>query len=130
MNRLLKLSGYVGVGVVATVWALQHYVGQSGDLPLWLISRQIHLAILSLMAILVGSLLSRFRPSDRLLTVIAVLYIQGQWLLPLNLWMRFGLGIRDIQHFVGVWSVGLIGAMLLLLYVIRSEPQRPIDSSC
>lgn len=116
MTRLLKSSGFIGLLAMMVVGIYQHFLAEGGAVPGWLVSGHAHLGVLSILAIVLGVVVDLYGPTGRLRTAVTVLFVQGQWLLPLSLWVGIGFGVTLLLPLVAVWGVGLIAAIALMAY--------------
>lgn len=126
MTRILKTSGFLGLVTMMGVGIYQHFLAEGGAVPPWLVSGHAHLGVLSILAIALGIVVDLYGPTDRLRTAVTALYVQGQWLLPLSLWIGIGFGVTILLPLVTVWGVGLITAMLLMAYHIGVRNPDPM----
>lgn len=125
MTRLLKTSGFIGLLTMMSVGIYQHFLAEGSGVPPWLVSGHAHLGVLSILAIVLGIVIDLYGPADRLRTAVSGLYIQGQWLLPLSLWVGLGFGVTILLPLVVVWGIGLIISMLLMVYHIGVQNPEP-----
>lgn len=125
MTRILKASGFLGLVAMMGVGIYQHFLAEGGAVPAWLISGHAHLGVLSILAIVLGVVVDLYGPTDRFRTAVTVLYVQGQWLLPLSLWFGIGFGVTILLPLVAVWGLGLVLSMLGMLYHVVVEDPSP-----
>ena len=125
MTRILKSSGFIGLVTMMGVGIYQHFLAEGGAVPAWLVSGHAHLGVLSIFAIVLGLVVDFYGPTGNLRKAVTGLYVQGQWLLPLSLWVGIGFGVTILLPLVVVWGIGLILAMLLMFYHIGINNPTP-----
>lgn len=125
MTRALKTSGFLGLLTMMTVGLYQHFLAEGGGAPSWMVSGHAHLGVLSILAIVLGIVVDLYGPTDRLRRVVTGLYVQGQWLLPVSLWLGIGFGLTFLLPLVVVWGVGLMAAMALMAYHVGVADPSP-----
>lgn len=123
MTRILKTSGFVGLVAMMVVGIYQHFLAEGGAVPGWLVSGHAHLGVLSILAIALGVVVDLYGPTGRLRLAVEGLFVQGQWLLPLSLWVGIGFGVTLLLPLVVVWGLGLVVAMgLMAVHVGVRDP--------
>lgn len=125
MTRTLKTSGFLGLAVMMGVGIYQFVLVESaGEAPSWLVGGHAHLGVLSILAVVVGFTVDAFGLTGRLRTAVSGLYLAGQWLLPLTIWVGIGGQQFYLMPTTFVWGLALIAAMLILAWQAwTSEPR-------
>lgn len=103
----------------------QHFLAEGGGVPEWMVSGHAHMGVLSILAVVLGVVVDLYGPTDRLRTAVTALYVQGQWLLPLSLWLGIGFGVTVLLPLSVLWGLGLIAAMALMAYHVGVTDPRP-----
>lgn len=117
MTRILKTSGYLGLATMMAVGLYQFVLLESaGSLPPGLMGGHAHLGVLSILAIVVGFAVDALGLAGRVRSAVTVLYIVGQWGLPLTIWIGITGGIGIVVPTTFIWGLCLIIAMLLLAW--------------
>lgn len=117
MTRVFKTSGFVGLAVMMGVGLYQAYlfaIGQSA--PFWLVAAHAHLGVISILAIATGFAVEAFGITGRLRRVVTVLFLLGQWGIPLTWVVGFTTGIKPLLGMFFVWGPCLIVSMLLMAW--------------
>ena len=125
MTRILKTSGFVGLVAMMLVGIYQHFLAEGGGVPAWMVSGHAHLGVLSILAIALGIVVDLYGPTDRLRLAVEGLFVQGQWLLPVSLWIGIGFGVTILLPLVTIWGLGLILAMVLMAYHVGVRDPAP-----
>jgi hypothetical protein len=119
MTRVLKTSGFLGLAVVMIIGIYQDYLHASAQAPpFWLTAGSDQLAMLSLVAIVIGVTIKSLTVTGRLRRIITGLVLVGQWLLPASLWVGFATG-TEIELILAtsiVWWPCLLVAMCLMAW--------------
>jgi hypothetical protein len=117
MTRALKTSGFLGLTVMMVVGMYQHsLVASGGGAPGWMVGGHAHLGVLSILAIVMGFAVDAFALAGTLRSAVTGLFVVGQWLLPVSVWVGAGLGVTVLLPTVFVWGVCLIVAMLVMAW--------------
>lgn len=117
--RPLRTSGFLGLAVAMSVGLYQNYLYAVDQVPpFWLVEGYDQLLVLSLVAIVTGMSIERFRVTVRVRRAVIVLVLLGQWLLPATSWIGFGTGeeVVPILATTIIWLPCVIAAMLLLAW--------------
>jgi len=116
MTRVLKTSGFLGLAVMMVVGLYQHSLSASGGAPSWMVGGHAHLGVLSIMAVALGVVVDVYDVAGRLRTAVSGLYVAGQWLLPVSLWVGVGFELFPLLATIYLWGLFLLVAMLLMAY--------------
>ncbi|MFB6154707.1 MAG: hypothetical protein ABEJ22_02355, partial [Haloferacaceae archaeon] len=121
---ILKTSGFLGLATMMTVGLYQFILVEStGSAPDWMIGGHAHLGVLSILAIVMGFAVDALGLVGRLRTAVTGLYVAGQWLLPLTIWIGIGGGLLILMPTAFLWGLCLIAAMLIMAWQAwASEP--------
>jgi hypothetical protein len=116
MSRVLKTSGFLGLAAMMVVGMYQHTLTASGGAPSWMIGGHAHLGVLSIFAVVMGFAVDAFGVTGSLRTAVTGLYLVGQWLLPVAIWVGVGMGMFFLLPTVFLWGACLIVAMLIMAW--------------
>lgn len=117
MTRVLKTSGFIGLAVMMGVGLYQVSLFAVGQSPaFWLVAGHAHLGVISILAIATGFAVDAFDMTGRLRRVVTVLFLLGQWGIPLTWWVGFGTGTEILGAMFFVWGPCLILSMLLMAW--------------
>jgi len=117
MTRILKTSGFLGLTAMMVVGMYQNtLLASQGAVPSWLVGGHAHLGVLSILAIVVGFAVDAFGVVGRMRSAITGLYVVGQWLLPVTVWVAALSGIGALHATIFLWGLCLIVAMLLMAW--------------
>jgi hypothetical protein len=124
MTRALKTSGFLGLAVMMAVGMYQFVLTESaGGAPSWMIGGHAHLGVLSILAIVMGFAVDAFGVTGRTRTAVSGLYLVGQWMLPLTIWVGVGGELFVLMPTTFIWGLALIVAMLIMAWQAwASEP--------
>jgi hypothetical protein len=123
MTRLLKTSGFLGLATMMVVGLYQYMLlAGGGTVPGWLIGGHAHLGVLSILAVVMGFAVDAFTITGRLRTAVTGLFLAGQWLLPLTIWIGVGGGFTFLMPTAFLWGLCLIAAMLLMAWQAAQTP--------
>jgi hypothetical protein len=75
-----------------------------------------HLGVLSIMAVALGVVVDLYDVTGRLRTAVTSLYVVGQWLLPVSLWVGVGFELSPLLATIYLWGIFLLASMLLMAY--------------
>ncbi len=119
-----------------SVGMYQHSIAMDG-VPGWMVGGHAHLGVLSILAIVIGFVVDQHGIAGRLRSAITGLYVVGQWMLPMSVWIGVGAGVTILIPLAFVWGAFLIVAMLLLAWQVAttdlattppsSGPAQPAD---
>jgi cytochrome c oxidase subunit IV len=117
MTRVLKTSGFLGLAAMMVVGLYQHsLVAAGGGAPSWLVGGHAHLGVLSILAIVMGFAVDAFALSGTLRTAVTGLFVVGQWLLPVSVWIGVGFGVTLLLPAIFLWGLCLVAAMLIMAW--------------
>ena len=117
MTRALKTSGFLGLAVMMAVGIHQFVVIEStGTVPDWMVGGHAHLGVLSILAIVMGFAVDAFEVTGQIRTAVSGLYLAGQWLLPLTIWVGIGGQMTMLMPTTFIWGLFLIVAMLVMAW--------------
>ena len=117
MTRVLKTSGFLGLATMMVVGIYQNVLMASGaSVPAWMIGGHAHLGVLSILAIVVGFTIDAYGFAGRLRTAVTSLFLLGQWLLPVTIWVGEGFGLEFLMPTTLLWGACLVVAMLLMAW--------------
>ncbi|SDM09394.1 hypothetical protein SAMN04487949_0823 [Halogranum gelatinilyticum] len=117
MSRALKTSGFLGLTTMMGVGMYQHSLAAAGQpVPSWLVGGHAHLGVLSILAVVMGFAVDAFGLTGTLRNAVSGLYIVGQWLLPVSVWVGVGFGVTILLPAVFLWGLCLIAAMLIMAW--------------
>ncbi|POG56658.1 hypothetical protein [Haloferax marisrubri] len=126
MSRILKTSGFLGLATMMVVGLYQYTLLESGGVPSWLVGGHAHLGVLSILAVVMGFAVDAFALTGRLRAAVSGLFVVGQWLLPLTIWVGVGFGLMFLIPTTFLWGVCLIVSMLIMAWQAWvSEPTTP-----
>lgn len=101
-----------------TVGLYQNVLLASGQAaPPWMVGGHAHLGVLSILAVVLGFAVPALGVVGRLRTAVSGLFVVGQWLLPLTIWVGEGAGVTAIMPTAFLWGLCLVVSMLLMAYV-------------
>jgi hypothetical protein len=117
MTRILKTSGFLGLAVMMFVGLYQNYLHVVGQ-PVegWMVGGHAHLGVLSILAIVVGFAVPALGMVGRLRQAVTVLFVAGQWGVPLTVWVGQGAGVTALMPTAFLWGACLVVAMLVLAW--------------
>jgi hypothetical protein len=122
MTRVLKTSGFLGLTAMMGVGMYQFTLLSGGQaVPGWLVGGHAHLGVLSILAIVLGFTVDAYALAGRLRTAVTGLFVVGQWLLPVTIWVGEGAGVTALMPTTMLWGTALIVAMLLMVYVAATR---------
>jgi hypothetical protein len=122
MTKALKASGFLGLAVMMSVGLHQFTILSGGQsVPGWMIGGHAHLGVLSILAIVMGFAVPAVGVVGNLRTAVTVLYIAGQWGVPLVVWIGEGAGVTILLPTVFLWGGALILSMLIMLYAVLTQ---------
>ncbi|WP_136590708.1 hypothetical protein [Salinigranum halophilum] len=117
MTRVLKTSGFLGLTAMMLVGMYQHSLAAGGSaVPGWLVGGHAHLGVLSILAIVMGFAVDAFALTGTLRAAVTGLFVVGQWLLPVSVWVGVGFGVTFLLPAVFVWGLCLIAAMVVMAW--------------
>ncbi|WP_423746807.1 hypothetical protein V5735_22010 (plasmid) [Haladaptatus sp. SPP-AMP-3] len=117
MSRILKTSGFLGLATMMVVGVYQFtLLESSGAVPPWLIGGHAHLGVLSILAIVLGFTVDAFELVGTLRTAVVGLFVVGQWLLPLTIWIGQGFRLFVLMPTTFLWALCLITTMLIMAW--------------
>jgi cytochrome c oxidase subunit IV len=117
MTRILKTSGFLGLTTMMLVGMYQHsLVAGGGGAPGWMVGGHAHLGVLSILAIVMGFAVDAFALTGTLRTAVTGLFLVGQWLLPVSVWVGAGFGITLLLPAIFLWGLCLVAAMLVMAW--------------
>lgn len=117
MTKALKSSGFLGLAVMMAVGLHQSIILSSGGaVPPWMIGGHAHLGVLSILAIVMGFAVPALGVAGTLRTAVTVLFVAGQWGVPLTVWIGEGAGLTFLMPTTLLWGGALIVSMLIMLY--------------
>lgn len=117
MSRALKTSGFLGLAAMMVVGLYQFTLLEStGAAPSWMVGGHAHLGVLSILAIVMGFAVDAFALTGTLRTAVSGMYIAGQWLLPLTIWIGIGGGMLFLMPTTLLWGLLLIASMLIMAW--------------
>jgi len=128
MTRVLKVSGFLGLTAMMGVGMYQHTLSSAGGAPGWMVGGHAHLGVLSILAIALGVVVDLYDVTGRLKTAVQWLFVVGQWLLPVSIWVGVGMEVFVLLPTVFLWGAFLIVAMLLMAWQFATgaaPPNRP-----
>jgi hypothetical protein len=103
----------------------QHTLTASGGSPSWLVGGHAHLGVLSILAIALGIVVDLYDVTGRVRTATQWLFVIGQWLLPLTIWVGVGMELFVLMPTVFLWGLFLIVSMLLMAYHFATGAEPP-----
>lgn len=117
MTKVLKASGFLGLATMMTVGLYQLVLLSGGDgVPGWMMGGHAHLGVLSILAIVMGFAVPAVGVTGNLRTAVTVLFIAGQWGIPLVTWLGEGFGYMFLMPTGFLWGGALICSMLIMFY--------------
>ncbi|AUV80533.1 hypothetical protein C2R22_01715 [Salinigranum rubrum] len=117
MTRVLKTSGFLGLTAMMLVGMYQHsLVAGGGGAPSWMVGGHAHLGVLSILAIVMGFAVDAFSMTGSLRSAVTGLFVLGQWLLPVSVWVGVGFGVTILLPAIFLWGLCLIVAMLIMVW--------------
>lgn len=117
MTRVLKTSGFLGLTTMMFVGMYQHsLVAGGGGAPSWMVGGHAHLGVLSILAIVMGFAVDAFAMTGTLRSAVTGLFVVGQWLLPVSVWVGVGFGVTILLPAIFLWGLCLIAAMLVMVW--------------
>lgn len=124
MSRALKTSGFLGLAAMMCVGVYQFVLLEStGGAPSWMVGGHAHLGVLSILAIVMGFAVDAFALTGTLRKAVSGMYVAGQWLLPLTIWIGIGGGQFYLMPTTFLWALFLIASMLVMAWQAwTSEP--------
>lgn len=124
MTRILKTSGFLGLIAMMLVGMYQNVlVAGGGPVPRWLIGGHAHLGVLSILAVVLGFAVPALGVTGRLRQAVTGLFVTGQWLLPVTVWVGEGLGASFLMPTSFLWGLCLIVAMTIMAFVAATSTQ-------
>lgn len=129
MTRVLKTSGFLGLIAMMGVGMYQNVlVAGGGAAPRWMIGGHAHLGVLSILAVVLGFAVPALGVTGRLRQAVTGLFVLGQWLLPVTIWVGEGAGVSAVMPTSFLWGVCLIVAMAIMAYVAATADGEVPDS--
>ncbi|WP_313691161.1 hypothetical protein [Halorarum halobium] len=118
MTRILKTSGFLGLATMMTIGLYQNMLLASGQgVPGWLVGGHAHMGVLSILAVVLGFAVPALGVTGRLRSAVTGLFVAGQWLLPVTIWVGEGAGVTMLIPTSFLWGLCLLVSMLLMAYV-------------
>ena len=99
-----------------SVGLYQHSLASAGGAPGWMVGGHAHLGVLSILAVALGVVVDLYGVAGRLRTAVTGLFVVGQWLLPVSIWVGVGLTVVPLLISIYLWGLCLVAAMLLMAY--------------
>ena len=123
MTRILETSDFLGLTTMMCVGLYQETIVASGaSAPGWMVGGHAHLGVLSILAVVMGFAVDAFDLSGRLRTAVTGLYVTGQWLLPVTLWVGIGGGMTFLMPTTLLWGLFLVVSVLLMAWQAWTGP--------
>jgi hypothetical protein len=119
MTRLLKTSGFLGLATMMVVGLYQAYLlspPNAQQVPGWMIGGHAHLGVLSILALVMGFAVVAYGMVGRIRRTVSVLFVVGQWGVPLTVWGAEVSGIGVLHMTTFLWGTALVVSMLLMAY--------------
>lgn len=117
MARVLETSGFLGLTAMMLVGMHQHaLVAGGGGAPGWMVGGHAHLGVLSILAIVMGFAVDAYALTGTLRSAVTGLFVVGQWLLPVSVWVGVGFGVTVLLPAVFLWGLCLIVSMLVMAW--------------
>lgn len=116
MSRILKTSGFLGLATMMVVGLYMAMQLETGGDASWLIVGHAHLGVLSILAIVMGSQVDALDVVGRTRQATTGLYVVGQWMLPLAIWVVVRTGIAVVGMSSLLWGLCLVVSMLLMAH--------------
>lgn len=116
MSRVLKTSGFLGLVGMMIVGLYMASQLETGGNAAWLIPGHAHLGVLSILAIVMGSQVDALNVFGRARQASVGLYLIGQWMLPIAIWVVAATEIAIVGMSTMVWGLCLISSMLIMAH--------------
>ncbi|WP_380680777.1 hypothetical protein [Salinigranum sp. GCM10025319] len=83
----------------------QHSLVAGGGAPGWMVGGHAHLGVRSILAIVMGFAVDAFALTGTLRSLVTGLFLVGQWLLPVSVWVGVGFGVTVLLPAIFLWGL-------------------------